>query len=99
MKLPPKHDTWGRLLYRIACFFSPEPTRDCATMTEVERLAAWELRKVRPHKNAEGSEHLYAYGVYRAGEIIRKFNAQRNFDNHAATRARIPVRPLHRLPG
>lgn len=98
MKLPPRHDTLGRLLYRMVRFLFPEKLDDCTPLTEVERLAAYELRRMKPYRSVEGMEHMAALGIYRAGEIIRKANAAKNFDNHAARRARAPVAPLHRIP-
>lgn len=99
MKLPPRQDIIWRAIYWLARIFAPDHFRDYTPLTKVERLAAYELRRFKPYANVTGMEHMAAYGTYRAGEIIRTANAAKNFDQHAARRARVPVAPLHRLPG
>lgn len=99
MKLPPRHNTAARVLYWLARFFMPDPARDCRAPTDVERKAAYALRRRIPLSLQEGNEHFRALGEFEAGEIIREHNRKLNFDRHAADRARAPVYPLHKLPG
>lgn len=96
MKLPPRYDTFGRLLYWLARIFAPDHVRDCTPLTKVERLAAYELRRFKPYANVEGLEHMAALGVYRAGEVLREHNSKLNCDRYAAEHARAPFYP--RLP-
>lgn len=99
MKLPARHETLRRALYWLSRIFFPEPMRNCRAPTEVERKAAYALRKRIPLSLQEGNEHYRALGEFEAGEVIREHNRKLNFDRHAAARARVPAYPLRRLPG
>lgn len=90
MQLPPKSQRVRRVLYILARFFFPDPMYQCTPLGDVDRRAAFELRRARALA-VEGREHLAALGVYKAGELIRQHNSKLNFDRIAADRARIHV--------